>query len=47
MPKILQTDNGKRIDNQYIKYYCIENDIKSIHSSPYHPQTNGSVEVTH
>ena len=37
----------KEFDNQYIKYYCIENDIKLIHSSPYHPQTNGSVEVTH
>ena len=47
MPKILQTDNGKEFDNQYIKHYCIENDIKLIHSSPYHPQTNGSVEVTH
>ena len=47
MPKILQTDIGKKFDNQYIKHYCIENDIKLIHSSPYHPQTNGSVEVTH
>ena len=47
MPKILQTDNGKEFDNQYIKHYCIENDIKLIHSSPYHPQRNGSVEVTH
>ena len=47
MPKILQTDNGKEFDNQYIKHYYIENDLKLIHSSPYHPQTNGSVEVTH
>ena len=47
MPKILQTDNGKEFDNQYIKHYCIEYDIKLIHSSLYHPQTNGSVEVTH
>ena len=30
-----------------IKQYCIEYDIKLILSSLYHPQTNGSVEVTH
>ena len=47
MAKILQVDNGKEIDNQYIKQYCIEYDIKLILSSLYHPQTNGSVEVTH
>ena len=47
MPKILQTDNGKEFDNQYIKHYCIEYDIKLINSSLYHPQTNGSVEFTH
>jgi len=47
MLKILQTDNGKEFDNQYIKHYCIEYDIKLINSSLYHPQTNGSVEVTH
>ena len=46
-PKILQTDNGKEFDNQHINNYCKENDIKLIHSSPYHPQTNGTVEVTH
>ena len=45
MAKILQVDNGKEIDNQYIKQYCIEYDIKLILSSLYHPQTNGSVEV--
>ena len=47
MQKILQTDNGKEFDNQYIKHYCIEYDIKLIHSSLYHPQTNGSIEVNH
>ena len=47
MPKILQTDNGKEFDNQYIKHYCIEYDIRLIHSSLYHPQINGSIEVTH
>ena len=47
MPKILQTDNGKEFDIQHTKHYRTEYDIKLIHSSPYHPQTNGSVEVTH
>ena len=47
MAKILQVDNDKEFDNQYIKQYCIEYDIKLILSSLYHPQTNGSVEVTH
>ena len=46
-PKFYKLIMEKEFDNQYIKYYCIENDIKLIHSSPYHPQTNGSVEVTH
>ena len=46
-PVILQTDNGKEFENQYLKTYCADNDIKLIHSSPYHPQTNGTVEVTH
>ena len=46
-PNILQTDNGKEFDNQFLKTYCVDNNIKLIHSSPYHPQTNGTVEVTH
>ena len=35
-PVILQTDNGKEFDNQYLKTYCADNDIKLINSSPYH-----------
>ena len=46
-PKFYKLIMEKEFDNQYIKYYCIEIDIKLIHSSPYHPQTNGSFEVTH
>ena len=46
-PKILQTDNGKEFDNQILKTYCTKNEIKLIHSSPYHPQKNGADEVTH
>ena len=46
-PKILQTDNGGEFKNAKLKSYCNEHEIKLIHSSPYHPQTNGAVEVTH
>ena len=46
-PKILQTGNWKEFKNEIIKNFCIEHDIKIIHSSPYHPQTNGACEVTH
>ena len=47
MAKNLKTNNGKEFDNQYINHYCKEYDIKLIHSSLYHPQTNCSIEVTH
>ena len=47
IPKILQTDNGGEFKNNIIENFCNENNIKLIHSSPYHPQTNGSVEATH
>lgn len=46
-PSILQVDNGGEFDNNILKNYCAEKNIKIIHSSPYHPQTNGVVEVTH
>ena len=46
-PKILQTDNGKEFKNDLLNTYCLNQDIKLIHSSPYHPQTNGACEVTH
>jgi hypothetical protein len=41
---ILQCDNGREFSNNIINNYCTEKDIKLIHSSPYHPQTNGVVE---
>ena len=47
MPKILQTDNGGEFKNNDLESFCHKNDIKLIHSSPYHPQTNGTVEATH
>ena len=46
-PKILQTDNGGEFKNKQLENFCEKNSIKLIHSSPYHPQTNGAVEVTH
>ena len=46
-PKILQVDNGREFKNQILINYCKENNVRLVHSSPYHPQTNGVVEVTH
>ena len=46
-PKILQTDNGAEYKNNLFKNYCDENNIKHIFSSPYHPESNGIVEVSH
>lgn len=46
-PKILQVDNGTEFSNNLLDSYCIENGIKLIHSSPYHPQTNGVCEAVH
>ena len=45
--KILQVDNGTEFKNKLLEGYCNENNIKLIHSSPYHPQTNGVCEVVH
>ena len=45
--KILQVDNGKELKNKVLEKYCHENNIKLVHSSPYHPQTNGVCEVVH
>ena len=47
LPKKLHTDNGKEFDNKILNNYCLENNIKLIHSSLYHPQINGTVEATH
>ena len=45
-PVIFQTDDGKEFDDQFLKIYCADNDIKLINSSPYHSKTNDTVEVT-
>jgi hypothetical protein len=45
--KIIQSDNGKEFDNIQMKIFCENSNIKFIKSSPYHPETNGAVEVIH
>ena len=47
VPKILQTDNGTEFKNNLLDTYCNNNEIKLIHSSPYHPKTNGVCEAVH
>ena len=46
-PKILQFDNGTEFMNSLLDNYCKSNNIKLIHSTPYHPQTNGVCEAVH
>ena len=46
-PKILQSDNGVEFKNHLFEKLCTDHNIKHIFSSPYHPQTNGVVEVAH
>ena len=46
-PKILQSDNGVEYKNNLFEKFCTDHNIKHIFSSPYHPQSNGVVEVAH
>ena len=43
-PNILQHDNGKEFDNQLVRVFCQQNNIKIIKSSVRHPQSQGAVE---
>ena len=43
-PTVLQSDNGTEFRNQRVIDLCKEFSVKQVHSAPYHPQTNGSVE---
>ena len=43
----MQVDNGTEFKNKLLETYCNNNNIKLVHSSPYHPQTNGVVEIVH
>ena len=45
--KILQVVNRTEFKNKVLEKYCHDNNIKLVHSSPYHPQTNGVCEVVH
>ena len=38
--KIIQVDNGTEFKNNLLKMYYNNKNIKLIHFSPYHPQTN-------
>ena len=46
-PKILQVDNGTEFTNSLLDNYCKSNNIKLIHYTSYHPQTNGVCEAVH
>ena len=45
-PSIFQFDNGTEFKNNEILAF-LHNNIEAIFSSPFHPQTNGVVEVVH
>ena len=45
--KIFQTDNGLEFNNNNLKLFLENENIKYIRSAPYHPQTNGCVEALH
>jgi hypothetical protein len=43
-PRWLQSDNGKEFINEHVISLNAKWNVQFIHSSPYHPQTNGVVE---
>ena len=45
--KLLQSDKGKKFDNREMHIFCENENIKYIKSAPYHPKTNGVVEIIH
>jgi transposase InsO family protein len=46
-PLILQSDNGVEYKNKLVDEFCLNNNIKHIYSSPFHPSTNDVVKVAH
>ena len=44
-PEIIQFDNGTEFINEDVIYFVENKNIHYIHSRPYHPETNGTVEV--
>ena len=41
----MQTDNGTEFTNEKVSKYLEVMEIEHTYSSPYHPQSNGSVEA--
>ena len=46
-PQHLLSDEGTEFCNAVLNEMCIYLNIKKLHTSPYHPQTNGAVERVH
>ena len=44
-PKILQSDNGGEFKNSLLEQYWSKVNVRQIFGSPYHPQSQGSVEA--
>ena len=43
-PEKILTDKGKSFENNLIQNLCELAQVKKLHSSPYHPETNGQCE---
>ena len=44
LPKVIQSDNGSEFDKTFENHLALRWKIKTIHSSPYSPQTQGAIE---
>ena len=44
-PLQLVSDNGLQFSSEEFKEFLVHNDIKHLHSAPYHPATNGLAKV--
>ena len=45
VPRVLESNNGRKFDNTPFKDLCEQLGIKNQYSSPSHPQANGQAEV--
>ena len=43
-PEKILTDQGKSFENNLIQELCELAQVKKLHTSPYHPETNGQCE---
>ena len=41
---IFQSDNGREFKNNILKKLCEDRNIKNIHGSPFHSQSQGAIE---